>query len=75
MWYRLVYRFVSGEFSLLSALWALSQTNEFFAYVTMSLYPDEVMWFCNRLVGRGFLGGLEIGELGYLNEHLLIEFF
>lgn len=70
MWYRLVYFFVSGEFSLLSALWSLSQTNLFFAYVTMAWYPNEVMWFCNRLLGRDFLGKSEVGENVKVNQKI-----
>lgn len=51
-WFRLIQAYLHGEFSLLSALWAISNVNAFAGYLTLDWYQKDVLHFGNRLLGN-----------------------
>ncbi len=63
MWIRFLHPVFLREFSLISAIWCPAISSSCLAYISMSVYTNELMHFSNRVLNRNLLGSKEFGTL------------
>lgn len=78
--FRFIHSSLFGNFSLLSALWVLSQILTAVGLQALALYQDDIMNFTNRLLRADFgikqeLSQIDKKEIRYNSEHMFLNLF